>query len=110
MKYKQISEEERKYIEAYLKEGRKQTEIAKILNRPRSTISREIKRNSTNKGYNPVTAQRRYKKRRKNCVPKNKLETNKEIYDKVIKGLKLYFSAEQIHNTICKEIGTSIIY
>ena len=110
MKYKQIDEEERKYIAAYLNEGKPPAEIAKILNRPRSTISREIKRNSTNKVYNPVTAQKRYRKRRKNCVPKNKLETNKEIYDKVIKGLKLYFSPEQIHNTICKEIGTSTIY
>ena len=82
MKYKQIDEEERKYIAAYLKEGRKQTEIAEILNRPRSTVSREIKRNRTAKGYNPVTAQKRYRKRRKNCVPKNKLETNKEMIKK----------------------------
>ena len=96
MKYKQIDEEERKCIAAYLNEGKKSTEIAKILNRPRSIISREIKRNSTNKGYNPVTAQKKYRKRRRNCVSKNKLETNKEIYDKVIMGLELYFSPEQI--------------
>ena len=43
-------------------------------------------------------------------MPKNKLETDKEIYDKIIMGLEVYFSPEQIHNTICKEIGTSIIY
>ena len=110
MKYKQIDEEERKCIASYIKEGKKPTEIAKILNRPRSTISREIKRNSTNKGYNPATAQKKYRKRRRNCVSKNKLETNKEIYDKVIMGLELYFSPEQIHNTICKEVGTSTIY
>ena len=110
MKYKQIGEEERRSIAAYLNEGMKQAEIAKILNRPRSTISRGIKRNKTAKGYNPVTAEKKYRKRRKNCVPKNKLETSKEIYDKVIMGLELYFSPEQIHNTICKEVGTSTIY
>lgn len=43
MKSKQISEEERKCIAAYLNEGKKQVEIAKILNRTRSTISREIR-------------------------------------------------------------------
>ena len=110
MKYKQIDKEERKCIAAYLNEGKTPAEIAEILNRPRSTISREIKRNSTNKGYNPVTAQKKYRKRRRNCVPKNKLEANQEIYDKVIIGLELYFSPEQIHNTICKEVGISTIY
>lgn len=70
MKYKQISEEERKCIAAYLNEGKKQAEIAKILNRPRGTISKEIKRNKTAKGYNPVIAQRNYKKRKKLCAKK----------------------------------------
>ena len=110
MKYKQIDEEERKCIETYVNRGKKLSEIVKILNRSRSTISREIKRNRTSKGYNPVIAQKKYRKRSENCVPKNKLEINKEIYEKVINGLMMYFSPEQIHNTICKEIGTSTIY
>ena len=43
-------------------------------------------------------------------MEKNLKKIHKDIYDKVIMGLELYFSPEQIHNTICKEVGTSTIY
>ena len=44
MSYNHLSAEERGQIEAYLKEGISQAEIARRLDRHRSTISREIKR------------------------------------------------------------------
>lgn len=44
MSYNHLSAEERGQIEAYLKEGVSQAEIARRLDRHRSTISREIKR------------------------------------------------------------------
>lgn len=43
--YKRISYEERVQIELLLKQGKRRTEISRILNRPKSTINREIKRN-----------------------------------------------------------------
>ncbi|MFG5429156.1 helix-turn-helix domain-containing protein [Enterococcus faecalis] len=46
MSYNHLSAEERGQIEAYLKEGVSQAEIARRLDRHRSTISREIKRGS----------------------------------------------------------------
>ena len=44
MSYNPLSAEERGQIEAYLREGISQAEIARRLDRHRSTISREIKR------------------------------------------------------------------
>ena len=44
MSYNHLSAAERGQIEAYLREGISQAEIARRLDRHRSTISREIKR------------------------------------------------------------------
>ncbi len=44
--YTRISYEERVKIELLLSQGKKRSEIALTLNRPRSTINREIERNS----------------------------------------------------------------
>ena len=44
MSYNHLSAEERGQIEAYLREGISQAEIARRLDRHSSTISREIKR------------------------------------------------------------------
>lgn len=46
MSYKHLTPEERGKIEAYLDERLSQAEIARRLDRNRSTISREIKRGS----------------------------------------------------------------
>lgn len=48
-KYKQINQFERDRIEILIKEGYKQKEIAMVLKRNPSTITREIKRNSRKK-------------------------------------------------------------
>lgn len=45
MSYNHLTPEERGKIEAYLDEGVSQAEIARRLNRNRSMISREIRRN-----------------------------------------------------------------
>ncbi|MGL6259212.1 helix-turn-helix domain-containing protein [Vibrio sp. WXL103] len=55
--YKQLSEEQRLQIWAMRKEGKCQSEIAKLLKVHRSTISREISRNSGPYGYEPQMAQ-----------------------------------------------------
>lgn len=50
------------------------TAIANELHRSKSTISRELKRNSYRGLYQPIDAQRNYSKRRKACRPHKRLE------------------------------------
>lgn len=64
MNYKQLTQEERYQIYALIKANHNQKEIAKILERSASSISREIKRNKGLKGYRPKQAQRLMLERR----------------------------------------------
>ena len=57
MNYKHLSQNERYQIYALMKAGHNQLEITRILGRHRSTISRELGRNSGLKGYRPKQAQ-----------------------------------------------------
>ena len=68
MKYKQLTQEERYQISALLKAGHDQSEIAMILNRDKSTISRELQRNTGLRGYRPMQAQRLADERRQSKV------------------------------------------
>ena len=103
MSYRHLTIEERACIAVYRKENRGVTEIANLLNRDKSTISRELKRNpSREEGYNPIGAQRKYNARRKKCIRKRVLEANKELFDMVCAGLANYWSPEQISNTLPK--------
>lgn len=109
MSYQHLTIEERACIAFYYKENRSVTEIAKLLSRNKSTISRELCRNqSRDEGYNPIGAQRKYNSRRKKCVRKIILKTNKELYEKVCEGLNNYWSPEQIINTLPK--GMSLCF
>ncbi|GEM_PF-4382591 len=56
--YKQLTEEKRLQIWAMRKEGKSQSDIAKLLDVHRSTVSRELNRNSGPYGYEPQLAQR----------------------------------------------------
>ena len=56
--YTQLTQEERYQIEALLKRGHHQSGIADALNRDKSTISREVRRNRGLRGYPPGQAQR----------------------------------------------------
>ena len=53
----QLTQEERYQIEALLKMGHHQSEIAVVLKRHKSTISREVGRNRGLRGYRPKQAQ-----------------------------------------------------
>jgi IS30 family transposase len=78
---------ERGKIEAYLKQGLLLSAIATRLGRVVSTISREITRNSTAKGYCAQTAQERYEMRRAPCRPKTKMDY-KPLRDFVIEKIR----------------------
>ena len=56
MNYTHITREERYQIYALKKAGLKQYEIAKVLKRNESTISRELSRNCGRRGYRPKQA------------------------------------------------------
>lgn len=63
---KQLTEEQRYNISAYLQSGKSRTEIANLVGVHRSTISRELRRNSDKRNvhiYKPDLAQAKYMSR-----------------------------------------------
>ncbi len=96
--YTHFTLEERESIYLLLKFNKKVSEIAKELGRNKSSVSREIRRNSNKKTgqYNPFGACRKYRKRRKNCVRYSRIVKDSELYDYILTGLKKYWSPEII--------------
>ena len=81
MSYNHLTIEERACIAQYYKNNLKISEIATLMGRNKSTISRELKRNhSRDEGYNAIGAQRKYNKRRKKCVRKHRYAICALIY------------------------------
>jgi IS30 family transposase len=56
MTYQHLSQTERYQIYILMKDGKTQTQIAKLMDRHKSTISRELARNTGLKGYRPRQA------------------------------------------------------
>ena len=66
---------ERGQIQALFRQGRTQAEIGREIDRCRSVICREIKRNGGRQnGYRAERAQNRYHRVRKDCVPRKRLD------------------------------------
>ena len=94
-KYKQLTHKERYQIYALIKEGLNYTQIANNIGVHKSTISREIKRNSDNKNsYHPDSASIETFVRHKN-KPKF-IKINKTCEKWIRKLLKLDWTPEQI--------------
>ena len=76
--YTHLTPFEREKILFFLAEGKSITEIAHLLKRSKSTISRELRRNAAPVDqlmpYCPLTAQALYKQRREACHPHKRLE------------------------------------
>ena len=64
--YNHLTINEREKILFFYAKGYSISKIAKEINRNKSTVSRELRRNETNNEYSPSKAQNLYKKRRKN--------------------------------------------
>lgn len=79
------------------------SEIAKALKRDRTTIQREIKRNSCGGSYSAVTAQRMAAARR-STRPLNPKMTRPEIRKRVLDGLTDYWAPEQIAGRMTRDI------
>lgn len=101
MRYTRLSIEEREEISRYIVKGYNISKIASKLNRHRSTICRELKKNSkVNKEYRAVHAERTTHKRRQKSGRKVKLEVNTRLRDEVITLLNKKWSPEQIANRL----------
>lgn len=109
-KYKQITEEERMLISFLHKQNKSQANIARQIGKDRSSICRELKRNSSAGNYGVYTskpAQRRRDERRLNSNRKKVLTKEMEAYitDKLVKE---QWSPEQISGR-SKLLGNEIV-
>ena len=93
MSYKQLIEEQRYQIQAYLSQHLSYREIGRRLNVSHSSISRELKRHSINGTYEPSVAQRRAQHRGYHAA---KSQISQKTIDYVEFGLSLKWSPEQI--------------
>jgi IS30 family transposase len=103
-RYGHIKKAERSEIAILLKKGYSYGDIAGVLSRNKGTISREIKRNSTNGVYDPDKAE--HKARVKRLYSKYqgmKVVGNKELRNYVEEKMKEDWSPEEISGRIKEE-------
>ena len=106
--YKHITYEERCQISALLKSGKNKSEIARLLNRDRRTISREVLRNQGFRGYRYKQADIKSKRRRHSasCRPR---KMTAQLIDKIEFYLRtVQASPEQISGVLALEEGIKI--
>ncbi len=108
MNYKQLTENERYTLSILRKQGYNKAQIAKALGRNRSTISREIARNSCliDNAYRPSKAQSRTKRRR--SLSRRNKRITPEQFKRVTQLLIKDWSPEQIAGRL-KELNESSI-
>ena len=94
--YQQLTEEERIEIYAMRQEGKSIAQIAQALGRDRSTINREINRNSGQRNYRPKQAHRKAQERRTNKRKAVKMTEPTLAY--IHKKLGIEWSPDQISN------------
>ena len=94
MKYRQLTYEQRVELYALLKADHNQTQIAKIIGVSKSTVSREIKRNTGLKGYRPKQANQHALDRRQHA--EKHVRFTEEVKKLVNELLKQKWSPEQI--------------
>lgn len=104
MSYSQLTQEQRYLIYHLLKMGINQTDIAKRVGVHKSTISRELKRNTGKKGYRYKQAQRKANQRRQRGR-KRLAEKDWEIVEGY---LEKDFSPEQVSAWVLKKHGLQI--
>lgn len=93
--HKQLTAEEREVVAQMWAANHTRKQIAKTLNRHRSTIGRELKRNGDGEEYSGVRAQRKAEQRRVERPRVTKMQIP-EIHEYVISRLKQNWSPDQI--------------
>jgi transposase, IS30 family len=97
--YHQLTHIQRYQISALQSLGHSYTEIARVIGVHKSTVSREIARNSTSRGYRPLPAQRKALNRRR--PPVYRIST--EVWEQVYRLLCQDWSPEQISGRLKRE-------
>ena len=111
--YTHLTPFEREKILFFLTDGKSVTEIVHLLSRNKSTISRELRRNTAPAGqpmsYCPLTAQTLYKRRREACRPHKRLEYAPLHSYIQICILEYHWSPEEIVGRIQLEHGCRLV-
>jgi IS30 family transposase len=94
--YQQLQPEDRATISSLKQQNHGIRAIARILQRPASTISRELRRNSTAAHYGSVPAQQACQHRRRQARPRQKLHVEGLLFGVVQHFLRQRWSPEQI--------------
>lgn len=98
---------EREDIMMMRRDGKGVCEIARAIGRDKSTVSRELKRNSCERFYRAPTAQRRYSERRLACRRPAILDDESVLALVGDKFLNEQWSPEQIEGRLALEPGAS---
>ena len=100
MAHVQLTSEQRYQIKALLQANQKPTKMAEIIGVARSTIYRELKRNTGLRGYRPKQAHEKALGRRQG---KSKERLGPETWEQIEEKLRLDWSPEQIANWFKKQ-------
>ena len=101
-----LTQGERHRIHALRRQGVRLARIAAELNRHRSTISRELLRNSGSAGYKPASAHTQARTRQ--CVRRNAKEFSSEQWSHVHAYLRLHLSPQQTSGRLKLEKAITI--
>lgn len=106
MSYNHLTSEERYLIHAYKASGLLAPEIADILGRNKSTIYREIERNTSGRGYRPKQADELASKRQ--SEKRKAIKMTESTIAKIEAKIKEDWSPEQISGRLLNEDNISI--
>jgi len=91
--YSQLTSEQRYQIYALLKKAHTLTDIAQVIGVHKSTISRELKRNTGGRGYRPIQAHNKALERREEKV---RFGIAEATWQRIEQLLRQYWSPEQV--------------
>lgn len=97
MAHSQFSKDERNELSVLLRKGYSHREIAKVIGKHHSAVSREVERNKVKGAYNPYKAETKSRVRRKSAKYQNmKINQSREFVEFLEQGLKDDWTPEQI--------------
>jgi IS30 family transposase len=104
MNYTQLTREQRYRISALLKMGHNRTEIAAVIGKHKSTISRELNRNKGQRGYRPKQAHRKALSRRNH----SRKRISGETWELIETKLRLDWSPEQVSGWLNRQFAIQV--
>lgn len=110
MSFHHLTSSDRARLAALKRAGHNQKRIAALLGKDPSTISRELRRNKTRRGYHARIAGQKASQRRLHANQRfRKLVPGARLTAYVTTRLKQYWSPEQIAGRLARETGTQVI-